>query len=637
MKIKAKADAIMTAMDMYARIKGFYAEHNDFWCNPEDYTALGRLFIAIERAPINSAEERRVKNVYRHYYELAERAFESEWVVGELNAVMYSLQVFRFPQRKTTGYWAEVIEGKLRHMRAPQQIVTDLCRVLHHRDWFRLEVERSNGMMHPAIMQAWNVCSPADEVQLVMEWPHMAKDGYGIAYTRSEEHGIADRQTVTGVAKYLTRHFPGLPSNTIRDIAARYAPGVIKEVTTMAEMLSVIVNGPASCMGGKDTWDDDNHPYETYDPALGWSMVVYKEGSTVTGRVLVNDKQWVRTYRRDTSNSGYSQTDDRLVAWLSDNGYCKTNGWDGFKLKRIDIRRGAGFVAPYLDGDCKRVDLRTDYLLIDADGSYECDNTDGTATESTSRSCEDCNDRIDEDDGHWVNQDESTLVCSSCCDNNYTWAYSRRGDRAFIHNNDVIDVNDEAYDGSYLSDNNIVQTHGGDHCSIDDAVYIESVGEYYNSDSIDVCCAYDGEWELRNDCVELENGEYCLESDAWCCDHTGDWYANDEHDSVTTKCGKIVHEDYADEYEDEEEDEEYEEDDAEDDTDTGVNRPPELTGNNPTTVLLDEVAAYAETDVRSTLVILDEFYALQEKLRVAAINMDYAALELRASAFRTTT
>jgi hypothetical protein len=104
-------------------------------------------------------------------------------------------------------------------------------------------------------------------------------------------------------------------------------------------------------------------------------------------------------------------------------------------------------------------------------------------------------------------------------------------------------------------------------------VYVESASEYYPSDSEDVCCTYDGEWELRDDCVLLENGEYCLESDAWCCDHTGDYYACSEHDSVTTKCGKIVHEDYADEYED----------DAEDDADTGVNVSPELvTPTNPT-------------------------------------------------------
>lgn len=574
MKFKAKADAVMTAMDMYSRMHGFYAQHNDFWCNPKEYEALNKLFVAIERTNTTSAEERRVKNVYRHYSELAEREFESEWIADELVAVMYALQLFRFPQRKSVGYWNEWVADKLRAMRTPQNRVISLCAVLNRRRWFLREIDRTNGQMHPSIMQAWEVCNPADEVQLVMEWPHTAKDGYNIAYTRDEKYGEADRQTVTGVAKYLSRHFPGLPPNLIRDIAARYAPGVIKEVTTMAEMLNAIISGPPSCMGGKDTWEDDHHPYETYDPALGWSMVVYKEGSIVTGRALVNDKQWVRTYRRDQSNSGYSQTDDRLVAWLSDNGYCKAGSWDGFKLKRIDVSSGAGFVAPYLDGDCKRVDVRTDYLTITDDGDYVCDNTDGTATEEDRRTCEDCNDRISEDDGHWVGQDEGTLVCEHCCDNNYTWALSRRGEHHHIRHNNVVEVGGNYYDEDYLSDNNIVQTNDGDYCSLDDAVYIESAGEYYNLDSERVCCTYDGTWEMRDDCVVLENGEYCLESDAWCCDHTGDYYACSEHDSVTTKCGKIVHEDYADEYET---------DDAEDDADTGVNVSPELvTPTNPT-------------------------------------------------------
>jgi hypothetical protein len=105
MKFKAKADAVMMAMDMYSRMHGFYAQHNDFWCNPKEYEALHKLFVAIERTNIISAEERRVKNVYQHYRDLADRDFESEWVADELVAAMQALQQIRFPAPKTVGYW----------------------------------------------------------------------------------------------------------------------------------------------------------------------------------------------------------------------------------------------------------------------------------------------------------------------------------------------------------------------------------------------------------------------------------------------------------------------------------------------------------------------------------------------------
>jgi hypothetical protein len=84
---------------------------------------------------------------------------------------------------------------------------------------------------------------------------------------------------------------------------------------------------------------------------------------------------------------------------------------------------------------------------------------------------------------------------------------------------------------------------------MDDAIYIESEGEYYDSDDSRICYTVDGENELISNCVELENGEYCLETSAWQCEHSGDWYANSDCDPVTTACGKSIHEDYADEYE----------------------------------------------------------------------------------------
>ena len=574
MKFKAKSDAIMAGIEIYARHSGYGAEHNAFWADPTHANQLA-LFVKTEASQHTTNEDRRVRWAYDYYHELANSGYESEAYFTAMVTELRELNAFRFPKPKSVGYWNEWIADKLRNMRDPHNRVTSLVKVLFRRNWFRREVDRSNGMTHPSIMQAWQLCSPVDEVQLVMEWPHMAKDGFSIAYTRDERYGEADRQTVTGVAKYLTRHFPGLSSNLIRDISAKYAPGVVKEVSTMAEMLQAIINGPGSCMGGKDNehWDDldSHHPYEVYDPALGWSMILYKEGSQVTGRALVNDKDWVRTYRKDTGS--YSQRDERLEAWLSDNGYRRVNSWEGFKLKYIVASNSCGFVAPYLDGSPRAVEIcgpaSNRWLEVDADGEWECDNQNGNATEVNGRQCEDCGDRTSEDDGHWVGRNEDVLVCAHCCNDNYTYAYGRGGDQYYVNNNDTIECNGNYYDDSWLEDNGIVRTYDGEYYSEVDVVEVS--GEYYPSESDLVCYTHDGDWELREDCVELENGEWCLQDQAWQCEHSGDWYDCDTTDSVTTKCGKIVHEDYADEY-------------AEDDEETGRNEPAESETVTTTTI-----------------------------------------------------
>lgn len=422
----------------------------------------------------------------------------------------------------------------------------------HSRQWHQREQRQA--YMHNAIYQAVDLAQPADLQQLVLEWPHPATgDITKIAYTRDDANGIADRQATVSVGKYLTRHFPTLRDNIIRDIAARYVMGTFKFVHTMREMLEVIERGPNSCMG--KTADNFRcnglHPYEAYDPEHGWHMAVYVEADgRYTGRALCNANTFVRTYR--ASDSTYSSEDDRMRVWLEEQGYSKAYGWEGKRLKYIAVSNNdCGFLAPYLDGSHQNVVASSGSLLIsedDEDGSYECNSQNGDATEVNRRVCYDCGDRIPTDDGYWVNRDEETLVCNSCCDDHYVHAYGRNGGQYYIHNNDAVECGGEYYHCNYTSDNGIVCLEDGEYCSDDAAIYIESNGEYYHCDDERICYTVDGEHELTDNCVVLENGEYCLTDDAWQCEHSGDWYANSDCDPVTTACGKSIHEDYEDEY-----------------------------------------------------------------------------------------
>ena len=429
--------------------------------------------------------------------------------------------------------------------------IYDLARILRRsRDWHHREQIRDK--MHPAIYEAIGHAPPDDWHQLVLEWPRQsAVDVSQIAYTRDDKYGEADRQLRVSVSKYLARHFSSLPSNIIRDISAKYVNGKFKFVHTMAEMLDVIIRGPSSCMGGKaaDCFDHNHHPYEAYDPALGWHMAVYQEADgSYSGRALCNGKMFVRTYR--ASSATYSQTDERMEAWLKEQGYAKSYDWSGCKLKHIPVRNSCGFVAPYLDGNCKGLTNNMEIVDdCDSDAMWRCDNTDGTADELGGRTCEDCGERIPEDDGYWTGYHEDHLVCDSCIEDHYSHVYGRRGSTYYVHEDDAVRVNDTYYDSGYLSDNNIVELHDGDYAHTDDAVYIERFDEWYLTDDC-TYCEHSNEYERADECVVLHSGEHAHEDDAWMCEHTGDYYLNEDEEEYKyeTECGKTIHIDHADRY-----------------------------------------------------------------------------------------
>lgn len=426
-----------------------------------------------------------------------------------------------------------------------------------YRIWF--DREHRNAPMHPAIRQAVYLAPPADWHLLVLEYPHAADlDPSRIAYTRSDAHGEADRQTVTSVGKYLTRHFPSLRDHQIRDIVMRYGPSKFEIWDDVSKIVYSVQEGPHSCMrwSGFDR-DTRTHPYEAYAPEYGWRAAVRLNGDgVITARCLVNVESmtFVRSYTR--KDGEYSHSDEAIEVWLRDQGYTKDNSWEGLKLKRITTDRYKDdFWAPYIDGDCKYVSDMGDHLLIDSKGEYECDRTDGHASDSSRCTCDSCGDRVHEDDTHGIGYYGDARV-GECCIDSYTYVWGRGGDQYYIPEDDAICVNGEYYDPEYLGRYDIVELDNGDYVHINDAVYLEYREVYvHNDDDCAVYCENTGYYEHIDDCVQLEDGDWALESDAWQCEHDEKWYLNEE-DSVETPCGKTVHAKYEDEYATETNDEE---------------------------------------------------------------------------------
>ena len=439
------------------------------------------------------------------------------------------------------------------HLSDDEDEMTEISIKRDARYWIIREMDKYP--MHPVIDASIKLVRPIDWHQLLLEWPHISEgDRTRIAYTQNEIKGQKNIQTVTSVGKYLNRHFD-LPDHTIRDLVARHGSAARYQfVHTTAEMIYHLHRGPGSCM----VWREDRgircsdgvqrHPYEAYDPKYGWHMAVRIEGDETVGRALCmtqpvdGKKYYVRTYARPSNNGGYSETDNGMENWLTEQGYVKENYWeDGERMAYHETCDS--FLAPYLDGGEKRVtiDAGAKAIVVDSDGEYLCDQTGGVPTDDSGDyfDCEDCGDRTAEDDGYWVGRGEDTRVCESCLSDNYTYVYGRRGSQYHVHNDNVVyvDSQSESYDVDYLDDNEIVELNNGDYAPLDEAVEIN--GDWFHIEDERICRTEDTD-------------EFLLVDDGcWQCEESGNWYT-DAVDCVVVD-GNKYHPDNAPKHIDEDE------------------------------------------------------------------------------------
>lgn len=389
---------------------------------------------------------------------------------------------------------------------------------------------QDSAAVHAAVLDVLNDdYLPTDLDKLVMEWPTVSSDGR-LAYTQSVAKGRDVTRTVTTPGRFITRHWPKLPTDYIRDVVARNTAKV--EVWHDAgEIVRAVREGPHSCMSG-DGGGESEHPYLTYAPQYGWRIAVrlqgareiwaralllmpsrgpYVEGETLEGA------EFVRTYKK-CQHGSYSHTDEALHAWLEQRNAKKVDGWPcGTKLARIErTRRGHGnsagspFVAPYIDGRDQRVDDMGSHLVLDSDGAYKCDSTDGTAEnqEDDCSECSNCGDMSDTDDGIFVGTHGHEYI-GDCCSEYYEMGYGEGCRRYYFPRDNAVSVGGTWYHESWLKDNGIVELDNGEHASMGDAF----------------CCAVDNCWYLSDDGASTEDEGMVHVDNAWRCAVTGRWYS----------------------------------------------------------------------------------------------------------------
>jgi hypothetical protein len=475
--------------------------------------------------------------------------------LGESKMKSYKFANFR----EASMFWRDWVEPTIRILSGDTYEVVarpnggrEYAQRYAGRSWFIQQHNRHQ--LHPAVVKMLELYKPADWQRVILEWPHKAlTDPNRLAYTRDEKsamyEGDSDKKAlVTSIGKYLTRHWPDVPSDLIRDMVAQFTYGGTISITDeMDSMIAAVNGGPRSCMSNSFNieCDDrvDRHPYAVYDPSLGWSMAIRAEGDAVLGRCLIwtdpddeDTKGYVRSYKREREERSASGADEAIESYLNGQGYTKWRAWrHGTPLMKYTLKRG-GYLMPYIDGQTQRVDDAGDGFEINDNGDYDASCTSG-AINSHDHTCEDCGAGFNDGDGYWTGIHEDHHVCQDCRDDNYTYAYSRRGNEYYIHSDDVINVDGEYYHVDWLSDNNIVELANGDYEHQDNAVYIESEDAYYHVDDDDICHTEDShEYELKENC--------------WMCEESGNWYTEDTDYVEVDGC--TYHPDHAPEPDDEE-------------------------------------------------------------------------------------
>ena len=481
--------------------------------------------------------------------------------------------------------------------------------------WFKRE--HSRYALHPAVAETLRVHgAPASRYDhVLLEWPHISKTDPGrLAYTKDDRAGMADRQTITTVARYIKRHWPHLPDHVIRDLDARFNPRVEYRLASdsVADLITAVELGPRSCM--KSTYgsipfnefdhkqmrdwlvaksnpepDWERHPYAVYDPRLGWGMATRLEDGEVVGRCLTwtsprNSaiKVFVRSYKRSAEGeSGYSNTDEGLEAWLTSQGFVSQRYWpDGAKVLALDHPTKGGWMVPYIDGpdaDHRRVSYRGPDALVDGEdvlaidhheGEFTCDNTDGTVDaqddDEDLTHCEDCGGRVHYEDTYSVGRWEDRCVCSSCFEdyiqvrglNNqgrtieyylpssdaspvYTSWAAMQDERASFHAPDdssqwpadVTESDADGYEG-LLDIDYAVRCTDGELRFLDDPYVVRLAQDCpvsYETYALrdDAWQAHDGKWFSDEEDYVIYEGEKYREDDCWQCDGTGLWFPDD--------------------------------------------------------------------------------------------------------------
>lgn len=237
-----------------------------------------------------------------------------------------------------------------------------------------------------------------------------------VAYTKSDEHGIADRQTTVKPGRYLQEFAPGLSASVRDRMIAECGSSYLELQIARDEstIKTIYMNGPSSCMDGAH-WKQGEiissvHPSAVYadcDLALAYFGTTDKPKARC---IVWPDRKYHSRIYGDS---------ERMRLLLETAGYTKANDFAGARIRAI--RENNGFIMPYIDwnehgtlSDCGR------WIILDDDGEIDTQRTSGC----TGRRSRDFDEDRDDDDP----DDTDYRRCDRC---NSRYDYSQNGSESY--------------------------------------------------------------------------------------------------------------------------------------------------------------------------------------------------------------
>jgi len=354
-----------------------------------------------------------------------------------------------------------------------------------------------------------------------------ADDPMKIGYTPTDAYGIADRQIVTTVGRFLRKHYPELSKESIchyvNQHRSTYGPAELAIAFDAADIQHAYENGPSSCMAGKD-WSYEN-PYRIYDGPDTVLALLYR-GDRIVARTVCNINTDPMQYTRIYGDANVLKTK------LLELGFAE-GSLNDVRL-RLHIVDDSCAVCPYID-TVDRADIEGDFLFL-GDGDFSPQTTNGLLQIYNKEDdedmffCEHCEEDCSEEDNHACeahNGHGGLTICSSCAEGSYTIAIiNRRAYEAYVHDAEIIEVRNQYY----LNDDDLLCAlgfiycdqeeqwfHPGDictpkyrdeHCPTDKCTYGESNEWIHDDDAIKTDS---GQTHHVDDTVEIEGKVYSLE------------------------------------------------------------------------------------------------------------------------------
>lgn len=259
-----------------------------------------------------------------------------------------------------------------------------------------------------------------------LHYAHLSLEAPGmVLYTPNHEYALKDRKLSVRPGRYLQQFYAEGDPRIVSRWKPMFTPKHIEVyagrcnaehyslniATSAEEIADVYRGGPTSCMGGTEEKAAlfkhlPQHPTAVYGDS-DFALAYVGPKDKATARCLVRPAK--KTYGRLYGHSSLLKT------LLERNGWKAVNWDDGDFAHNGRVRAiqyDGTFLMPYVDG-ITTCSLEGDYFVLDGEGEYDCQLTNGLVESREQNSCQNCGEDCG-DETYCSSCDYESFYCVGC-------------------------------------------------------------------------------------------------------------------------------------------------------------------------------------------------------------------------------